>query len=103
AGERRCPRRDERRAHVVLAHELRGAPLEHGALNPAVAPERRLADALEEEVQADGEDADDALAQTVVGHVAQTELLPRGHRQPDDGRPEEADVAVARAPLPGDR
>ena len=61
-----------------------------------------LADALEHEVEADAERADDALAEAVVRDVAQPELLPRAHVELPDRRAEEPDVAGRRAPLSGD-
>src|SRR6516165_7127923 len=79
ARERGRARRDQRRAHVEVAYEI-GRPVVHdGPLDPTVPPERTLADALEEEIQPDGQRSDDAFAQTIVGHVAQAELLPRGN------------------------
>ena len=68
-----------------------------------MSPERTLADALQEEVQPDGQRADDALAEPVVGHVAKAELLPRG--RPDmrvTGAAVEEHVAVRGVPLARD-
>ena len=84
------------------AHELAGVAIDLGALDAPAAPERPLADALEDEVQADAERADDALAEPVVGDVAQAELLPRAHVELADRRAEEPHLARRGAPLPGD-
>ena len=73
-----------------------------GALDPPALPERPLADALEHEIETDAERADDALAEAVVGHVAQAELLPRAHVELADRRAEEPHVARRRAALSRD-
>ena len=65
-----------RRSYVVFAHQFAGTALDLAALFEAAAPEWRFADLLEEEVDRDGEGADGALAQPVIGQVAQTR--PRG-------------------------
>src|SRR5207244_5328642 len=71
------------------------------ALDAPVAPERPLADALQEQVQSDRQRGDDPLAQPIVGHVAQPELLTRRHREARHRAAVEDDLAVRGAPLAG--
>ena len=71
---------DEGRAHVELADELGGAAIDDG---PWICPRRQYGRSpmrLRNEVQPDGQRADDAFAEAVVGDVAQAELLPRRRR-----------------------
>src|ERR1700694_715792 len=101
-GERPCPGRDARRAHVELVDELGGLLVDDRALDAAVPPERPLADPLQEQVQPDGEGSDDPFSQPVIGHVAEPQLLARQDGQTRDRRPVELDIAYDGGPLPRD-
>src|SRR5262249_29638554 len=95
------PSGDAGRADIEVGDELLGPPVYDRALDAPAPPEGLLADALEKEVQADGERADDPFAQPIVGDVSQAELLARGHGQPRDLDVVEQNLTCAGRALPG--
>src|SRR5215467_4575678 len=64
------------RADVERLHHCARLGVDTPPVDPPPLPERRLTDALEEDVERDPQVADDALAEPVIGHVAQAESLP---------------------------
>ena len=67
-------------ADVEALDERARVAVDHLAPDAPAAPVGRLADALEHEVERDGQAGHDPLPQAVVGDVAQTELLALARR-----------------------
>ena len=81
ARERAGARRDARRAHVELAHELARLAVDLAALDPPERQNGRWPMRLRTRLRPTPQRADDALAEAVVGDVAQAELLARARRR----------------------
>ena len=99
-----CPRArlDGGAAYVEAPYQLLGALADRSLADPPVAPERRLADPLQEDVQRHAQFRDDAFAQPVVGEVAQSELFTLDHVQVPNRRTKEADLAAIELSLSAD-
>ena len=78
-------------------------PFHFGVADDPVAPERRVADALQQQVEPDREGGHRALAEPVVGDVAQPRVLALAHAQPLDRLAVEHDAACIGGALAGDR
>src|SRR5215470_19858489 len=102
AGQRPGPGVQPGRANVERFHHCARLGIDTAPVDSPPLPERRLADALEEDVECYPEIADDPLTEPVIGHVAEPESLPGRDAQAVDSDAEQLDRPRCDPPLSGD-
>src|SRR5207244_11451332 len=75
SGKRSRTRRVALGAHVERFDERLRLPIDRTLVDPSMPPERTLSDSLQHEVETDGQRRHHSFAQSVVGDIAEAELL----------------------------